>query len=95
MEQKKIDELKKLMGFGFLIIDRIRKDDELLANVFTEKLPFNVLTPLIAQSACVYDVTFLDEKIIESFNEPQTTKLLEKEYSKYISFKKSEQGETL
>lgn len=84
MEQKKIEELKKLIGFGLLIIDRIRKDDEFLANVFAKKLSFNVLTPIIAQSACVY----VDEKIIESFNEPQTTQLLEKSYEEFIEFKK-------
>lgn len=93
MEKKKINELKKLMGFGFLIIDRIRKDDEFLSNIFTEKLPVNVLTPLIAQSACVYDLTFLDEKIIESFKEPQTTKLLEQAYQEYMEYKRVEQGE--
>lgn len=90
MEQKKIEELKKLMGFGFLIIDRIRKDDEFLANVFAKKLSLNFLTPMLAQSACVYDLTFLDEKIIESFNEPQTTELLKKMYSEYIKFKKED-----
>ena len=66
MEQKKINELKKLMGFGFLIIDSIRKDDELLSNIFTKKLSFNILTPIIAQRACAYELTFLDEKIIEN-----------------------------
>jgi hypothetical protein len=91
MEQKKIEELKKLMGFGFLIIDRIRKDDEFLANVFTKKLSLNVLTPMLAQNACVYDLTFLDEKIIESFNEPQTTQLLEKSYAEFIEFKNSDE----
>lgn len=90
MEQKKINELKKLMGFGFLIIDSIRKDDELLSNIFTKKLSFNILTPIIAQRACAYELTFLDEKIIESFNEPQTTELLKKVYSEYIKFKKED-----
>lgn len=88
MEQKKINELKKLIGFGFDIIDSIRKNDMFFANVFVEKLPVNVLIPLIAQRACVYECTFLDEKIIESLPEPQTTKYLEDSYEEFIEFKK-------
>lgn len=91
MEQKKIDELKKLMGFGFDIIDSIRKDDFFFVHVFTEKLAVNVLIPLIAQRACAYDLTFLDEGIIESFKEPETTQLLEKAYSEFLEFKKSDE----
>lgn len=88
MTEKKINELKKLMGFGFLIIDRIRKDDEFLSNIFTEKFQFNVLTPMIAQSACAYEHIFLEENIIESFYEPNTTKLLEQLDAEYIEFSK-------
>ena len=93
MEQKKIDELKKLMGFGFDIIDSIRENDFFFAHVFTEKLAVNVLIPLIAQRACAYDLTFLDEKIIESLPEPQTTKCLEDSYQEYMEY--LEHGGTL
>ena len=88
LNKEKIDELKKLIGFGFDIIDSIRKNDFFLAHVFTEKLAVNVLIPLIAQRACAYDLTFLDEKIIESLPEPQTTKCLENSYAEFIEFKK-------
>lgn len=91
LSKEKIDELKKLMGLGFLIIDRIRQDDNFLAYVFTEKLQFNVLVPFMARLACAYDVEHDENKFSDMFNEPQITKMLEKEHSEFIEFKKSDE----
>lgn len=95
MTEEKINELKKLIGFGFFIINRIRKsgaikydiDNTILSNVLSGKLSIDSLTPMIVQSACVYNHTFLEEKVIESFSK-ETTKLLEQLDAEYIEFSK-------
>jgi hypothetical protein len=88
MEQKKIDELKKLMAFGFCLIDRIKSNGDFTMYLISSHQ--NDIVKLLAHCACVFD----DDTAYE-FKEPQTTKLLEQAYSEYMEFKKSEQGETL
>lgn len=88
MEQKKIEELKKLMGFGFLIIDS--KKNAKAARELMETQSYNDLVPLLARLAVGYDLEHDENKLSDMFNEPQTTKMLENAHSEYIEFKKEE-----
>ena len=87
MEQKKIDELKKLIGFGLLTADRIKNDTNFKELVST--LSFNDLVPLFAHCACAYDNEYHPN--MHKFKEPQITNLLEKTYADYLEFKKSDE----
>ena len=89
MEQKKIDELKKLMGFGFLIIDS-KKNGKYVQELM-ETQSYNDLVPLLARLAVGYDLEHDENKLSDMFNEPQTTKMLENAYSEYIEFKNSDE----
>ena len=89
MKQKKIDELKKLMGFGFLIIDS--KKNAKYVQELMETQSYNDLVPLLARLAVGYDLEHDENKLSDMFNEPQTTKMLENAYSEYIEFKKSDE----
>lgn len=86
MTEEKINELKKLIGFGFLIIDS-KKDDKDI-NKLMETQSYNNLVPLMARLAVAYDLEHDENRISDMFNEPQTTKILEKAYSEYIEFDK-------
>ena len=89
MEQKKIDELKKLIGFGFLIIDSKKNAKDVQELMETQS--YNNLVPLLAHLAVGYDLEHNENKVSDMFNEPQTTKLLEKTYTAYLEFKKSDE----
>lgn len=86
---EKIDELKKLMGFGFLIIDSTKNDKNVQQLMETQS--YNDLVPLMACFACAYDLEHTENRLSDMFNEPQTTKTLESVYSKYIEFKNSDE----
>jgi hypothetical protein len=91
MEQKKIDELKKLMGFGFLIVDSEKK-----AKYVQELMgvrSYNDLVPLLVRLAVGYDLEYDENQLSEMFNEPQTTETLEQAYQEYMEYKRVEQGE--
>ena len=89
MEQKKINELKKLMGFGHFIRNLIKHDKG--AELFIRSEDPSDFVNLMGR--CVFE--FDDQYTPDNFNEPQTTEFLEAIYSEYMEFKKSEQGETL
>ena len=86
MTEKKINELKKLMSFGFLIIDS--KKNNKYINKFMETQPFNNLVPLMARLAVAYDLEHDENALSDMFNDSQTTKILEEAYSEYIEFDK-------
>ena len=89
MEQKKIDELKKLMGFGFLIIDSEKKAKYVQELMGAQS--YNDLVPLLVRLAVGYDLEYDENKLSDMFKEPQTTNLLEKAYADYLEFKKSDE----
>ena len=89
MEQKKIDELKKLMGFGFLIIDSKKNAKDV--QKLMETRSYNDLVPLLARLACAYDFEHDENQLGEMFNEPQTTETLEKAYLEFVEFKKNDE----
>lgn len=93
MEQKKIDELKKLMAFGLLIADRINNSPDF--NIIIRTMSSNDVVELLAHCVCAFEQEYTKYNMIKEFKEPQTTKLLEQAYSEYMEFKKSEQGKTL
>lgn len=86
MTEKKINELKKLMSFGFLIIDSKKNNKDI--NKLMETRPFNNLVPLMARLAVAYDLEHDENRLSDMFNEPQTTKTLEEAYSEYIEYDK-------
>lgn len=89
MEQEKIDELKKLMGFGFLIIDS-KKNGKYVQELM-ETQSYNDLVPLLARLAVGYDLEHDENKLSDMFKEPQTTNLLGQAYQEFIEFKKSDE----
>ena len=89
MEQKKIDELKKLIGFGLLIIDSEKNAKDVRKLMETQS--HNDLVPLLAHLAVGYDLEHDENKLSDMFNEPQTTKMLENAHSEYIEFKNSDE----
>lgn len=88
MEQKKIEELKKLIGFGLLIADRIKYTEGFEDNIKTSSL--NELVPLLADCACAYDDKY-DENVYSEFKEPQMTNILKKVHDDYLEFKKTDE----
>jgi len=86
MTEGKINELKKLIGFGFLIIDSKRNDKYI--NKLMETQSFNNLLPTMAGLAVAHDLEYDKNVLSDMFNEPQTTKILEEAYSEYIKFDK-------
>lgn len=86
MTEEKINELKKLMSFGFLIIDSKKKNKYI--NKLMETQTFNNLVPLMARLAVAYDLEHDENGLSDMFNEPQTTKTLEEAYSEFVEFKK-------
>ena len=87
MEQKKTDELKKLIGFGLLIADRIKHTEGFEDNI--KMLSLNDMIPLLANCACAYADQY--EVIYKEFNEPQLTNFLKRAQEDYLDFKKSDE----
>lgn len=81
LSKEKIDELKKLMAFGFCLIDRIKSNGDFTMYLISSHQ--NDIVELLAHCACVFDYDTAYE-----FKEPQTTQLLEKASSEFIRFKK-------
>lgn len=81
MEQKKINELKKLMAFGICLIDMIKSNGDFAMYLISNHQ--NDIVELLAHCACVFE----DDTAYE-FKEPQTTKLLEQAYQEHMEYKK-------
>ena len=81
MEQKKIDELKKLTEFGVLLINKLNenKDFYLLISMMTDAGRDN----LLANYVCAFDYDYTVNNTLLDFN----PKIIEKAYSEFIKFK--------
>ena len=93
MEQKKIDELKKLIAFGLCIRNSLKSEHD-----FTMYLMSNNrddVFELLANCACVFDDDYKLYDMSHEFKEPQTTEFLEAKYAEYMKYKRLKQGETL
>lgn len=86
MEQKKIDELKKLISFGLCLIDRIKSNGDFTMYLLANHQ--NDIVELLAHCACVFDDEYKLGDMAYEFTEPQTTKLLEQAYQEYMEYKK-------
>lgn len=85
--KEKIEELKKLIGFGLLIADRIKYTEGFEDNI--KMLSFNDMIPLLANCACAYADQY--ENIYSEFKEPQLTNFLKKAQEEYLEFKKTDE----
>lgn len=90
MEQKKINELKKLIAFGLCIRNSLKSNGDFTMYLISSDQ--NDIVELLAHCACVFDDEYKLGDIAYEFKEPQTTKLLERAYQEYMEYKKSEQG---
>ena len=86
MEQKKINELKKLMAFGITIADGINNNPAF--DIIIRTMSSNDVIELLAHCACAFEQEYNECDTIKMLKEPQTTKLLEKAYSEFLRFKK-------
>lgn len=88
MEQKKINELKKLMAFGYSLHRRMIENPDF--NMIFCMMHDDAVIELLAAAACAFEYDYKKHNLINMFKEPHTTQLLENTLKDVIKFAKKE-----
>lgn len=90
MDNEKIEELKKLIVFEVLIIERIKNDCSF--NLLMDILPDDKIIELFINNVCAFDLGYTTQNIKGNFAEPSTTNLIEKVYKECLKHVNKDTG---
>ena len=87
LPSEKIEKLKDLMCFGFLLLDCINTNTEFKKFIDSIKHDSDKLIEFLAKFVCSYDYENAESKVDNMFNKKYLEILLEVIYEEFMKFK--------